>query len=356
LFIHTKLPFSLDPDGHTADRSFYEKWVSENGTALFTRRPMAVSELRPNRKIKEISDGLSHDAREKIKAKLQQAKRDREAYDARQTIEEEEEEGLEGDGEKRKELTVFDKRAIDIAFVDAAGRGDLACMDYLLNAGATANSVKHDHEYQYNAIHMASKNGHGLALKKLIKLGADINAVNTEGSTPLMEAANSGKSECVEILVEKGANVNKQNKKGQTALMEAAMYGREGIANILLKADADADVLNKCHKTAANIAASNGHVHLKTRLQAHMRSHCSQQSTEYGPADHFPFGPGTPNPWFAGGSRFGRTQRGNHTVNRELSQETGQGQNTDATSEQQRTQTQTQPRSNIVRIGRFHRR
>jgi ankyrin repeat protein len=42
-------------------------------------------------------------------------------------------------------------------------------------------------------------------MKLLIKLGADVNAKNSTGSTPLHAASLNGYGECMELLVDKGA-------------------------------------------------------------------------------------------------------------------------------------------------------
>ena len=60
-------------------------------------------------------------------------------------------------------------------------------------------------------------------IRELISVGADVNARNTLGNTPLMFAAgNSSTPEIVELLLEKGADVNARSTDGWTPLMRAA--------------------------------------------------------------------------------------------------------------------------------------
>ncbi|MGH9764929.1 MAG: ankyrin repeat domain-containing protein, partial [Blastocatellia bacterium] len=55
----------------------------------------------------------------------------------------------------------------------------------------------------------------------LLDRGVDVNAVNDDGDTALMNAAVYGSQLCVELLIRRGANVNARNKQGMTALKAA---------------------------------------------------------------------------------------------------------------------------------------
>jgi ankyrin repeat protein len=52
----------------------------------------------------------------------------------------------------------------------------------------------------------------------LIRNGAEVNAWDKRGCTPLMLAAEKGRTETVEMLLSKGADVNAKDKHGNTAL------------------------------------------------------------------------------------------------------------------------------------------
>jgi ankyrin repeat protein len=74
----------------------------------------------------------------------------------------------------------------------------------------------------------------------LLKAGADANAANPHGETPLMAAARSGKIDAVRTLLDRGAHVNAQETwRGQTALMWAAAEGHVPVVELLVSRGAD---------------------------------------------------------------------------------------------------------------------
>ncbi len=74
-------------------------------------------------------------------------------------------------------------------------------------------------------------------VKLLIENGADVNAENYSGKTPLMYAATSLKGEdsviITELLIENGADVNAVDNFGQTALDHALYFDHSGVISTL---------------------------------------------------------------------------------------------------------------------------
>ncbi len=68
----------------------------------------------------------------------------------------------------------------------------------------------------------AIRNADALAVGRMLDAGADVDARDAEGNTPLILASLYANPECVELLIENGANVNAANKAGATALIRAA--------------------------------------------------------------------------------------------------------------------------------------
>ena len=88
----------------------------------------------------------------------------------------------------------------------------------------------------------AVDNGSLPALQLLIQHGANVNAWDSLGFTPLMEAAQKGRTAMTALLLQKGAKVNAQTKDGETALMLAAEKGSIDIVRMLLAAGANPNV------------------------------------------------------------------------------------------------------------------
>src|SRR5439155_1774772 len=92
----------------------------------------------------------------------------------------------------------------------------------------------------YTPLLMASKSGDAGMIAALVAGGADPNSSTTNGTTALMLAAASGKTDAVTVLLDNRANVNaKESSKGETALAFAAAYGRADVIRTLTARGAD---------------------------------------------------------------------------------------------------------------------
>ena len=79
-------------------------------------------------------------------------------------------------------------------------------------------------------------------LQKLIDNGADVNCLNLNGGTALIDAALNGKINFVKLLIKNNADVNVQNRGGMTALMWACHNGDLEMTKMLLDAGADKNI------------------------------------------------------------------------------------------------------------------
>jgi ankyrin repeat protein len=94
-----------------------------------------------------------------------------------------------------------------------------------------------------NDLELAAFNGDIDELAQIIADGADIDARNKYGMTPLMIAATRGHGPLTEWLIEHGADLDHTAKYGLSALMLAVVYGHLDMVEALAKAGARTDIL-----------------------------------------------------------------------------------------------------------------
>lgn len=91
----------------------------------------------------------------------------------------------------------------------------------------------------------AASEGDLEAIKEHLDGGADVDALGPDNdTTPLILAAILGQSEAVDLLIRMGADVNARDKNGSTALHVAAFVGHPEAAESLIAAGADVSALN----------------------------------------------------------------------------------------------------------------
>ena len=126
-------------------------------------------------------------------------------------------------------------------FVQLQNRDGLFTNDFIFHV----SNKKVDSQQLRGKIEVAIYTGNLSELKRLVELGADVNALTKDADLPLSSAAFHGRLEHVRFLIQKGAVATARNRDGGTPLHVAALMGRFEIAKLLLSKGAKTSVRNK---------------------------------------------------------------------------------------------------------------
>ncbi|QJU60696.1 ankyrin repeat domain-containing protein [Sphingomonas sp. AP4-R1] len=144
------------------------------------------------------------------------------------------------------------------------GRTDL--IPLLVQNGADVNAYE---ARGFTPLILAAYNGQAAAVEALIAAGADpCKPDANQGNTAQMGVAFKGDDAIAARLLKASCDVNVRNKAGQTALMMAALFGRTRQIDMLVKAGADPAIADASGRTASSVAASQGNTELASRLSA----------------------------------------------------------------------------------------
>jgi uncharacterized protein len=122
---------------------------------------------------------------------------------------------------------------------------------------------------QAGASVMAAVKAHDVAgVGALLKKGANVNAPDLDGTTPLMVAVHERDAAMIQALLQAGADVNVTNRYGATALHTAARNGDAKSATLLLNAGANPATTLPEGETVLMAAARTGNVELINALLA----------------------------------------------------------------------------------------
>jgi L-ascorbate metabolism protein UlaG (beta-lactamase superfamily) len=102
----------------------------------------------------------------------------------------------------------------------------------------------------------------------LIKSGADVNAKDKVGRTPVFATAERNSSDILKLLIDQGAEVGIADKFGMTPLHRAAIAGYHDIVQMLARSGGDVKVRDVKGRTPYYYAAIYGHNSLTERLMS----------------------------------------------------------------------------------------
>lgn len=160
-------------------------------------------------------------------------------------------------------------RVASLDVFEAAALGDTAQLTALLAADrAAANAFSGD---GWTPLHLAAAFAGPDAIRLLLERGARIDAVsrNPQQNQPLHAAIALGHStQSVRLLLDEGADVNAPQAGGYTPLHQAASAGRREIVDLLLERGANPAQLCNRGKPPSAYARERGHIELAEYLEA----------------------------------------------------------------------------------------
>ncbi len=147
---------------------------------------------------------------------------------------------------------------------DAARMGRVDVIPALLQAGA---DIEARNEQGHTPLILASYNGHAEATALLLAHGAQVDAADgARGNTALMGTAFKGFDKVAELLLAAGAQVDRRNDAGQTALMLAALFDHRRLVDRLLALGATRDLEDAAGNSALTVARAQGNDEMAARL------------------------------------------------------------------------------------------
>jgi uncharacterized protein len=146
----------------------------------------------------------------------------------------------------------------------AAEKGSIEIVELLLRAGADVNATDMGLPLEggrNTCLHYAARGGFPDMVRRLAAAGGDVNARDTEGKTPLFEAAFEGNLEAVTALLELGAKPDPAKETNWSPLLASASHGHVEICRELLAHGADPNVHDSIGMTPLMQAAGSDSEH-----------------------------------------------------------------------------------------------
>ncbi len=160
-------------------------------------------------------------------------------------------------------------QSVPLDVFEAAAIGDIASLQSVFAAApASASEFSAD---GWTALHLAAGFGTPGAVAALLSAGADVNAFsrNPQKNQPLHAAVALGKNpDTIKLLLANGAQPNAPQAGGFTPLFSAAAANCRDLAEVLIAHGADPAHKSDAGKTAADFARERGHIQIADWLES----------------------------------------------------------------------------------------
>ena len=147
----------------------------------------------------------------------------------------------------------------------AASSGDVKTVATLLTRGVNPNAID---DQGNTALMVAAQKGHLTVAEALLAGGADVNAKRRIFDyTALMDAAYGGHEDIVNLLLSNGANVNARGVDGASPLMLAVLQNYRAIVYALIDKGADVNATDGEGQTPLRTATFKHYTELANALK-----------------------------------------------------------------------------------------
>lgn len=145
----------------------------------------------------------------------------------------------------------YKKELLRAASLGNAGQTG-AVLEYMAKEGAPGKSMD-------EALHLAVRNGHAECVRLLLAAGADVNAADIRGDSPLFVSVQEGYGEISKMLIDSG-KIRKKDPDGGTELHKAVRSKNTEYMRLLLEAGFDVNAANSAGETPIHCAAASGDI------------------------------------------------------------------------------------------------
>lgn len=179
-----------------------------------------------------------------------------------------------GDLEKAKRLFAQDSSRIHAKdrygrtplFIAVSGmKNETEMAAWLIEVGADVNAAETN---GFTPLYWAAFDGNVALVDLLLASGASVDVKTNDGKTPLYVAPEKGFVDIVTALAHRGADVNVASKEGWTPLHLAARQGKKDLVDSLLAWGADPRAQDIALQTPLQDASSHGHTDIVALLMA----------------------------------------------------------------------------------------
>lgn len=109
--------------------------------------------------------------------------------------------------------------------------GDVPLIDVVIRRGGNVREL--ERQKGFSLVWLTPPTVNVDLLRLLVRHGMDVNFRGNDGRTPLMYAAQAGRSEIVKLMLELRADPNQRDRAGRTALMLATIAGHTRIVSLM---------------------------------------------------------------------------------------------------------------------------